>query len=108
MSEIKKTWDTLTAPGSTIGFGCKGFMNHSFQVTIANIDTTVVVRAKGSIDEGASYQNLQVSNLNTTYTANGTFGMKLSGVPLDFVQFEFVSETGGTAVTLAPTYKGGN
>ena len=106
MLETKKTWDALTVSGSTDAFGCKGFLNHTFQYTIASINTSVTVRALGSIDEGSNFSNLDASNLDTTHTANGTYSMRLPNTPLDQVKFQFVSEAGGTDVTVTPTYKG--
>ncbi len=112
MTEItQQVFDQLTAAGSTDGFEAKHFKNHSFQLVIANINTNVIVRAEGSLDEDladASWFNLDDTESNTTYTANGTYLMHKSNTPLNWVRFTIVSESGGATVTVNVIYKGTN
>ncbi|MDD5187976.1 MAG: hypothetical protein PHF57_07185, partial [Methanoregula sp.] len=69
---LEHTFTQLTAPGSTTGFATAGRNNHSVFLTVAAIDTTVVVRIEGSADNSA-WANLDISGLDTTLTANGTY-----------------------------------
>ena len=66
----------------------------SFQVTVSNIGTNVVIRLEGSLD-GASYFNLSEGETDFTLTANGTYGYVLFA-PVQFVRLRLVSISGGT------------
>ena len=94
------TFTTLAAPGATSDVldmgGCEDIV---FQYTIATMNTTVVVRGEGSLDN-SSWFNLDTDEQDTTQTADGTYAMQYSG-RVGFVRFRFVSETGGTAATVA-------
>jgi len=103
--DIQKAFTQLVAPGATANFAVTWMQNHVFQYTIANIDTDVAVRAEGSLD-GTNFFNLDVTSLNTTKNANGTYYMFLTGVPLKTIRFQFVSESGGTAATIDVVYAG--
>ena len=81
-----------------------GVTTHIFTSTIASINTDVTLRYEGSID-GTSYFNLDVSETDTTYTANGTYSATYIGT-LKFVRVSLISETGGTAVTVVVKYLG--
>ena len=94
----------LTAPGNSEAIDVKGFLSHSWQYTISNINTNAVVRVEGSID-GTNYYNLDQDG-DTTKTANGTYGFKLSDTPLFKVRFVFVSESGGTDAVIDSYYEG--
>lgn len=95
---------TLTAPGTTTAvevysnnkFSTK---NYALVVTVANIDTNVVVRLDGSID-GTNYGAL----ISNTITANGTYVYNISGCPMKFLRGNFLSETGGTAATVTISF----
>ena len=65
----------------------------SFQLTVADVGTNVVVRFEGSLD-GDAYFNLS-STGDYTITANGVTGYFLRA-PVRFVRFRVVSISGGT------------
>ena len=90
---------TLSAPGSTDVVrmhGSKGFM---IQYTVATINTSLVVKAEGSVDN-STWFDLSEDESAITKTANGTYAM-LCETEVPFVRFTFVSEVGGTAATIA-------
>ena len=90
---------TLTAPASTDVvrmYGSKGFI---VQFTVATINTSVVVKAEGSVDN-SSWFDLSEDESAITKTANGTYAM-LCETEVPFIRFTFVSEAGGTAATIA-------
>ena len=65
----------------------------SFQVTVADIGTNVVIRLEGSLD-GTSYFNLSEGETDFTLTANGTYGYVLFA-PVQFIRLRLVSVSGG-------------
>jgi hypothetical protein len=67
----------------------------TFQITVSNIGTNVVIRFEGSL-EGSNYFNLDSANADTTITANGTYGYALSGCPVKYIRLRLVSLSGGT------------
>lgn len=91
----------LTAPGN--GNLLQVAVNNTFStqsytliVTVATIDTNVVVCLEGSID-GTTFAPIIA---NQTITANGSFAYSVSGQPVKWVRPKFVSESGGTAATV--------
>jgi hypothetical protein len=70
--------------------------NYSLFVTVAAINTNVIVALEGSID-GTNWSKVIA---NTTLTANGTTHYNLANHPLKFIRPIFVSESGGTAATI--------
>lgn len=66
----------------------------SFQVTVADIGTDVVIRFEGSLDN-TSFFNLDASEADYTLTANGTYGYYLDA-PVRYVRLNLVSISGGT------------
>jgi len=102
---LEHTFAQLTAPGSTTGFATAGRNNHSVYLTVAAINTTVVVRIEGSADNSA-WANLDISGLDTTLTANGTYLFAIPETPMAYIRVTFVSETGGTAATIDCKYVG--
>ena len=70
--------------------------NFSLFVTVANINTNVVVALNGSID-GTNWSKIIT---NQTITANGTSHYNIANHPVRYVQPVFVSESGGTAATV--------
>lgn len=70
-----------------------GATNICFQVTVANITTSVVVRFEGSLD-GVNFFNLSTGD--TTITANGTTGYKFPDFPLKAVRGNLVTITAGS------------
>lgn len=101
---VPNTWTQLTAPGSTAGFATTGLTRHSVWCTVANKDTSLVLRVEGSLDN-AVWANLDSSNTDFTVTANGTYGFTFIGL-LAYIRVTFVSETGGTAATVDAKYLG--
>ena len=89
------TLDTLTAEGVTENGLSYGAQAITYQVTIASIGTSVVVRFEGSLD-GVSYFNLEQNNADYTITANGTTGYCLSGCPVNYARLRLVTITGGS------------
>jgi len=85
--------EALTAPGVTAAQKSTG-ANLSFQVTVADIGTNVVIRFEGSVD-GDSYFNLAANQVDYTITANGTYVYVLFA-PVQFVRVRLVSLSGGT------------
>lgn len=95
------TYGTLTAPasgtstpvqlGSTINT-----KNYVLFVTVASINTNVVVALNGSID-GTNWSKIIA---NQTITADGTTHYNIANHPVRYVQPIFVSESGGTAATV--------
>jgi hypothetical protein len=84
---------SLTSAGVSTAQTTRGG-SMTFQVTVADIGTNVVVRFEGSLD-GTSYFNLNAANADFTITANGTTGYFLVA-PVRFVRFRLVSLSGGT------------
>ena len=94
----------LTAPGASGWINTGKALNHTIALTVANIDTNVVVRIEGTID-GTDAFNLSNSDTDTTLTTNGTYGFKYTG-SLTGIRVNFVSESGGTAATIDAKYLG--
>ena len=87
---------TLTAPGdgTVLQVASNNFFatkSYTFTVTVAEIDTNVVVRLDGSID-GTNYAPIIAAQ---TITSNGTSVYSVSDRPVKFVKAVFVSESGG-------------
>jgi len=70
--------------------------NFSFFVTVASINTNVIVALEGSID-GTNWSKIIA---NTTITANGTTHYNSANHPVKYIRPVFVSESGGTAATV--------
>lgn len=103
-SEGKYTFTPLTAAGVTDALAVKSIKDHTLAVTIAAINTNVVVRAEGSLD-GTNWFSLMPGN-DLTITANETHAIVFHG-ELEYIRGNFVSELGGTAATVAFAYNGG-
>jgi hypothetical protein len=71
--------------------------NIGMYVTVASINTNVVVRLDGSID-GTNYAPLITGQ---TITGNGTQYYGLANTPVKYVKPIFVSESGGTAAVVS-------
>lgn len=84
---------SLTEAGVTAAQICTG-ESLAFQVKVASVGTSVVVRFEGSLD-GVDYFNLNSSGEDFTLTQNGTTGYFLVA-PVQYVRFRLVSVTGGT------------
>ena len=70
--------------------------NYTLFVTVASINTNVVVALNGSID-GTNWSKIIA---NQTITSNGTSHYNIANHPVKYVQPIFVSESGGTAATV--------
>ena len=68
-------------------------INYGFQVTVASIGTSVVVRFEGSLD-GTNFFALAASD--TTISANGTTGYNVTNFPLKAVRGRLVTINTGT------------
>ncbi|MDA7928507.1 hypothetical protein N9B54_00985 [Mariniblastus sp.] len=87
---------TLTAPGDGTVFqvASNNFFatkSYTFMVTVAEIDTNVVVRLDASID-GTNYAPIIAAQ---TITSNGTYAYSVADRPVKFIKGVFVSESGG-------------
>ena len=78
--------------------------NYSLFVTVASINTNVIVALDGSID-GTNWSKVIA---NTTITGNGTTHYTVANHPLKFIRPIFVSESGGTAATVLFSIGAGN
>jgi hypothetical protein len=78
--------------------------NFSLFVTVAGINTNVIVALDGSID-GTNWSKVID---NTTITSNGTTHYTVANHPLKFIRPIFVSESGGTAATVLFSIAAGN
>jgi len=78
--------------------------NYSLFVTVASINTNVIIALEGSID-GTNWSKIIA---NTTITANGTTHYNLTNHPMRYVRPVFVSESGGTAATVLFSLGTGN
>lgn len=94
----------MTAPGASAWIATGKALNHTVAVTVANIDTNVVVRIEGTIDGTLAF-NLSDTDSDTTITANGTYAFMANG-SLTGIRVNFVSESGGTAATVDAKYLG--
>jgi hypothetical protein len=83
----------LTAVGVTPAVEVKA-TDLTFQVTVSDIGTNVVIRLEGSVD-GTSYMNLAEDESDYTITADGTTGYVLYA-PVNFVRLRLVSFSGGS------------
>jgi len=93
--------DSLTAPG--LGTLMEVAVNNLFStrdytmiITVQNINTNVVVRLDGSID------NVNFAPLigDQTITTNGQSIFSVTGRPVKWVRPNFVSESGGTSAVV--------
>jgi hypothetical protein len=94
----------LTAPGATGDLEVKSLKYHSLAYTITAIDTSVVLRAEGSLD-GTNWFNLSADDSDTTELSNKTNAFIFVG-NLSYIRGRFVSETGGTAAKVDFRYSG--
>jgi hypothetical protein len=90
---------SLTGAGVTDSQATTG-LNLAFQVTMANVGTSVTIRLEGSVDD-ENYFNLDESETDTTLTANSTYGYALNGCPVKYVRLRLVSIDGGTPTVSA-------
>jgi hypothetical protein len=85
--------------GTTVEVGVNDLCStraYTLIVTVATINTNVVVRLEGSID-GTNYAPIIADQ---TITANGTTVYSVGDRPVKYVRPRFVSESGGTAAVV--------
>ena len=92
---IISTLGTLTSAGVTDFANSSESDNAVFQVTVTTIGTNVVVRFEGSLD-ATNWFNLDSNNVDTTITANGTYGYSMMQAPVPYVRGRLVSISTGT------------
>lgn len=95
------TYTVLTAPGSSESTSVYlppsiVAKNFTLFVTVASVNTNVIVALEGSID-GTNWSKIIA---NTTITANGTTHYNVANHPVKLIRPVFVSESGGTAATV--------
>lgn len=104
-----ETATQLTAAGNTGSVNVKGSNDHTAQITVATINTNVIVQLEGTIDgtdffilplEGVVISGLAITANVATITANGTFLLYVKDVGITEIRLKFVSESGGTAATI--------
>jgi hypothetical protein len=98
---------TLTAPGSTPWVNISKYDTFNWDIVIAAIDTDVTVRVEQSPDK-VVISNSDDTETDTTYTTNGAKQLSKDGVSVKYNRLTFVSENGGTAVTVQGTLTAGN
>ena len=89
------TLDTLTAEGVTENGLSYGAQSITYQITVATIGTSVVIRFEGSLN-GVNYFNLNQENADYTILTNGTTGYCLSGCPINYARLRLVTINGGS------------
>jgi hypothetical protein len=91
---------TLSSPGVTEAYevytiNYLSTRNYTLMVTVANIDTNVVVRLEGSLN-GTDY-GAMISN---TITVNGTYAYNITGFPVKKIRANFLQRVGGNNATV--------
>lgn len=91
----------LTAPGlgTTVEVGVNDLCSttaYTMIVTVATINTNVVVRLEGSIDN----TNYAPIIADQTISANGTTVYSVGDRPVKYIRPRFVSESGGTTAVV--------
>ncbi len=104
-----ETATQLTATGNTDAVSVEGAEDHTSQITVAAINTNVVVQLEGTVDgtnffilplEGVVISGLAITANVATITANGTYLLYVKDVAIKQIRLKFVSESGGTAATI--------
>lgn len=112
---ISDDYTQLTAAGVTAATKVKGMRSHTFQVTLANKNTNVIVGIQGSTDgtsfgelslDSTAVTGLAITTNRATITADGIYIITVKNTPLHSVKFNFISESGGTTATLDVVYYG--
>jgi hypothetical protein len=97
------SFEQLTEAGVSESIKVHGLGTHLFQVTAADVDTNVIVRFEGSLDN-TNFGNMAASD--TTITADGTTLVSIADMPLEYVRVRYVSESGDTSPTVDVSYAG--
>jgi hypothetical protein len=90
------TPEALDAPGTTAEFpvwenNLFATSTYSLIVTVTNIDSNVVVRLEGTIDN-TNWGAL----ISSTVFNDGTYHLNINGAPVKKIRGNFLSESGGT------------
>ena len=93
MVDRPATTSTLLTVASGQAFSTR---DYTLIVTVASVDTNVIVRLEGSVD-GTNFAPIIA---NQTITANGTTAYSVAGRPVKWIRTNWVSEAGGTAATV--------
>lgn len=97
-----RTQTQLTAPGTSAYLQLStGRASKWYEITIATIDTNVIVQVEYSTTGSGAATKLAPA---VTFTENGTYVLPVFDVA-KYVRFNFVSESGGTAATITPVLK---
>lgn len=110
---------TLTAPGDTTAVNVENYNDHTFAITIAALDTNVILGLKGSVggtgfarlslagDPANAIVGAAVDEEQFTITVDAlTYTLRVRGAFKE-MKLTFESESGGTAATVAVVYRGG-
>ena len=98
--------ETLSAPGNgTAITDMDEYDEFVGQMVVALIDTNVVMRIEVSND-GTNYCNRDENGVDLTITTNGTYDFVFKNKGHYSCRFVFVSESGGTAATVACNMRG--
>lgn len=90
---------TAAGLGTTVEVGVNDLCSttaYTMIVTVATINTNVVVRLEGSID-GTNYAPIIADQ---TISSNGTTVYSVGDRPVKYIRPRFVSESGGTAAVV--------
>lgn len=98
----RQNFSQFTAPETTVSINVIQDVQHTCQIIVAAINTSVTVRAEGSLD-GLSWFNLSPTNTDLIITSNGTYGMK-SSIYIKYWRFIYVSQAGGATATVTVSY----
>lgn len=93
---LKITNTQLTAPGSTPAVDVSLYKKHSYQILVAAINSSVTYIVQVSEDA----TNWSDHGEEETVYANGTYNVGPIDSKYKYMRFTFLSEAGGTAVTL--------
>ena len=106
---LPKTFTQLTATGVTSSEVVQGLKNHSFVVTLDNVNTDVDFQFEGSVDgtifvamqiETTAVTGYTLTETLVTATVDGDYEFFFKNRVLDKIRFNFVAENGGSAATL--------
>ena len=112
----ERTFPQLVATGSTSAVEVANNHKHSFQVKVAALDTSVVFRIKGSMDNTNFFTvpltNTAVAGLAhtanlATVTIDGTYLVQAEA-KVNYIALDWTTENSGTTATLDVRYLGGN
>lgn len=92
---VVKDMGVLTTTGLTNVVNMEQYDNALFQVTVADIGSSVTVRIEGSVDS-VSWFNLDAMEDDTVLAGNGTTAFSVQNTPVPFLRGRVVTISGGT------------